>query len=78
MHHKHSPRISFAWFALTRPQGEQSSYSQPVHLLRVNGEFLSGSIKSIQFAFTNEDYQRAFEQANAAAIERKVVKSAAA
>lgn len=68
--------VSFAWFALTRPKGEQSSYFQPVRLIRVKGELLSGSIKSIRFAFTNDDYRQAFESVNAPAIERKAIEAA--
>jgi hypothetical protein len=70
--------VTVAWVALTRPRGEQSSYFQPVRLLAVKGEFISGSVKLIRFAFTNSSYRNAFESDNADAINRKAVQAKAA
>ncbi len=70
--------VTVAWVALTRPHGEQSSYFQPVRLLQVKGELLSGSVKAIHFAFTNEDYRRAFEAVNSEAIERRAIEAKSA
>ena len=65
--------VTIAWIALTRPQAEQSSYFQPVRLLQVKGEFFSGSIKAVRFAFTNASYRSAFESVNSVAIERRAI-----
>lgn len=61
--------------AIARPRGNQSSYYQPVRILKLKQEFLSGKVLGIKLGFTNDRYEREFSGANNQAILQKVVES---
>jgi hypothetical protein len=44
------------WYTLRRPRDSQTSFYQPVRLLRVNREFLSGKQIAITFGFTSATF----------------------
>lgn len=65
---------TIAWYLTRSPRLEQSSYYQPVRIVKLRQEFFSERVRGITFAFTNPTYASAFEGANAEAIQRGAVK----
>jgi hypothetical protein len=58
--------VVFYW--LRRPSGQQTSFYQPVRIVGLDREFVSGAIRKIQFGFTNPVYLREFSKANTQAL----------
>jgi hypothetical protein len=51
--------ITGGWYGLRRPKGAQTSFYQPIRIVRLHQRF-SGAITGITFGFTREDLARAF------------------
>jgi hypothetical protein len=62
-----------AWIMIGRPKGQQTSYFQPVRIRALKREFVSGIVTAIGFAFTNDDYARAFSTMNQTAMNANVL-----
>jgi hypothetical protein len=62
-----------AWFLKSKPRQGQSSYYQPVRILKLRQEFLSGKVLGIRFGFTNEKYEREFSAMNNQAVLAKTI-----
>lgn len=60
--------MTLAMVAIARPKGTQTSYAQPVRIVTLRREFMSGAITGIGFAFTHAGYRKAFAAANTEAI----------
>jgi hypothetical protein len=56
------------WFIIRCGGPAQTSYYQPVRIKKLDREFVSGAIKKIRFGFTNTEYLRDFNKANAQAL----------
>jgi hypothetical protein len=63
----------FYWFR--RPSGKQTSFYQPVRIMALDREFVSGGIKRVELGFTQPIYLRDFTQANAEAIKAGFVRA---
>ena len=61
------------WYARQRPKDSQTSYYQPVRVVRLRQEFLSGKVKGIGFAMTNDHFARAFRSLNSEMIDSGLV-----
>ncbi|HEX7636783.1 MAG TPA: hypothetical protein VF457_00170, partial [Burkholderiaceae bacterium] len=70
--------VSLAWLLLTRPRGPQTSWFQPVRLVRMERDRGSGRLRAVGLVFTNERYGRAFAAANKEAIARGLLTAARA
>lgn len=70
--------LVFGGYALRRPRGAQTSWYQPVRLVKLRQRFTSGAITGYVFAFTNPTYRQLFASANAAAVARKEIAARAA
>lgn len=62
-----------AVYALKRPRPGQSSYYQPVRLLRLKRAFASGVVEGMRLGFTSEAYRTAFARLNAPVLATKKV-----
>lgn len=56
-----------------RPAPGQTSYFQPVRVTGTKRDFVSGTVRSIRFGFTNPDYERRFQHLNADVIRQGLV-----
>lgn len=56
-----------------KPEPGQTSFYQPVRILKVRQEFVSGTVIGISFGFTNLAYSRTFVQRNHVAIQRGLI-----
>ena len=61
------------WYGRRKTEPGQTSFYQPVRILKLRQEFVSGTIIGIRFGFTNPAYSRLFVQGNHVAIERGLV-----
>jgi hypothetical protein len=56
-----------------RPSTGQTSYFQPVRILGAKRDFVSGTVRSISFGFTNPAYADLFRQLNGSVIDQGLV-----
>ncbi len=52
------------WILVRRPKQGQTSFVQPVRVLKLRQEFLSGKVTGIRFGFSNDQYAHEFELVN--------------
>ncbi len=69
--------LVFGVYSLRRPRGAQTSWYQPVRLLKMRQRFLDGAIVGWVFGFTNLSYRQRFSAANAATIARGTIEARA-
>jgi hypothetical protein len=60
--------VSFPWYSSRRPEPGQSSYYQPVRLLKLRQKFLSGVITGVKFGFSNHLYAEHLVSVNHEAV----------
>lgn len=58
------------FYAARRPQGQQTSYYQPVRIRKLRQKFTSGEVTGIVLGFTNRLYMRRFQEQNARSLAR--------
>jgi hypothetical protein len=56
-----------------RPSTGQTSYFQPVRIVGTKRDFVSGTVRSISFGFTNSAYTDLFRQLNGSVIDQGLV-----
>ena len=56
-----------------RPSAGQTSYFQPVRIVSTKRDFVSGTVRSISFGFTNPAYADLFRQLNGSVIDQGLV-----
>jgi hypothetical protein len=61
------------WYGRGKSEPGQTSFYQPVRILKLRQEFVSGTVTGICFGFTNLAYSRKFVQRNHVAIQRGLV-----
>jgi len=52
------------FYASRKPQGGQTSYYQPIRILKLRQTFTSGEVTGIVLGFTNGSYMRRFREVN--------------
>jgi hypothetical protein len=70
-----SVAIVFGAYRLRRRRGTQTTWYQPVQLIKMKQRFLDGTVTGLVLGFSNPGYRRDFEAVNATAIAKGVLQA---
>jgi hypothetical protein len=68
--------ITFGWYSSRRARARQTSFYQPVRLLKLRQNFLSGIVTGFRLGFSNDTYADQFISANQKSVSSGLVEVA--